>query len=209
MSPLMSAQVLTDTRMVEHVFDMTACLARVRQRDEAAARELMQELHPLVLKLVRSHLPRRTSEEDLTQTVFMKIFANLGQYSGTVPLQHWVSRIAINTCINELKAERIRPELRWADLTEAEAEVLEAITASDDELSPGESLGARELAEKLLATLDPKDRLVVRLLHLEGKSVEDVKQVTGWGASLIKVRAFRARLKLRKHFARLTRQERS
>src|SRR5688500_8965658 len=70
------------------------CLKRVRCGDEYAARSLIQHLYPLVIKLVRSHLPRRTSEEDLAQTVFMKMFANLDQYSGTVPLEHWVSRIA-------------------------------------------------------------------------------------------------------------------
>jgi len=63
-------------------------------------------LYPLVLKLVRAHLPRRAAEEDLVQTVFMKVFAKLDDYAGAVPLEHWVSRIAVNTCINQLRAER-------------------------------------------------------------------------------------------------------
>ncbi|MEY2410243.1 MAG: hypothetical protein QOF48_2913, partial [Verrucomicrobiota bacterium] len=52
---------------------------RVREGDEDAAREFMERLHPLVLKVVRGHLPWRTSEEDLVQTVFMKVFANIEQ----------------------------------------------------------------------------------------------------------------------------------
>ena len=80
--------------MTEPDLDVAACVERVRQRDEEAARRLQQHLYPLIIKLVRAHLPRRTSEEDLMQVVFMKIFANLGQYSGAVPLEHWVSRIA-------------------------------------------------------------------------------------------------------------------
>src|SRR5260370_34081340 len=119
--------------MSESGFDMVACLKRVRQRDEEAARSLLHEIYPLVMKLVRAHLPRRTSEEDLAQTIFMKIFANLGQYSGTVPLEHWVSRIAINACLNQLRIERVRPELRWADLGEEEAYVLECMAATSDE----------------------------------------------------------------------------
>src|SRR5215470_15584916 len=81
----------------ETTLNVSLCLARVRRGDDEAARLLTQHLYPLVIKLVRSHLPRRTSEEDLAQTVFMKMFANLSQYSGTVPLEHWVSRIAVNT----------------------------------------------------------------------------------------------------------------
>ena len=66
---------------------MPACLEQVRRGDEEAARQLFHHLYPLVIKVVRSHLPRRTSEDDLTQTIFMKVFANLAQFSGRVPLE--------------------------------------------------------------------------------------------------------------------------
>src|SRR3989475_13314629 len=146
--------------MSESGFDMVACLKRVRQRDEEAARSLLHEIYPLVMKLVRSHLPRRTSEEDLAQTIFMKVFANLDQYSGTVPLEHWVSRIAVNTCLNQLRAEKIRPELRWADLSEDEQRVIESLasTAADFQ-HPDEHLASKDLVEKLLSRLNPQDRL--------------------------------------------------
>jgi RNA polymerase sigma-70 factor (ECF subfamily) len=184
-------------------FDVAACIKQVRQRDEDAARALFRHLYPLVARLVRSHLPRRTSQEDLVQTVFMKVFANLDRFSGTVPLEHWVSRIAINTCLNQLASEKARPELRWADLSEEQTEALEAVTASEAAQEPWRSLAAREIVEKLLAQLAPADRLLLTLLHLEGRSVEEVRQVTGWNVPVIKVRAFRARRKLRKEFARL------
>jgi RNA polymerase sigma-70 factor (ECF subfamily) len=189
--------------MPEPSFDVAACVEQVRQRDEDAARALFRHLYPLVARLVRSHLPRRTSPEDLVQTVFMKLFANLDRFSGTVPLEHWVSRIAINTCLNQLAAEKARPELRWADLSEEQTEALEALTAGPEELEPLQNLAAREIVEKLLAQLEPTDRLVLTLLHLEGRSVAEVRQLTGWNVPVIKVRAFRARRKLRKHFEKL------
>ena len=189
--------------MPEPSFDVAACVERVRRRDEDAARALFGHLYPLVARLVRSHLPRRTSQEDLVQTVFMKMFASLDRFSGTVPLEHWVSRIAINTCLNQLAAEKARPELRWADLSEEQTQTLEAVTAGPEELDPLQNLAAREIVEKLLAQLAPTDRLVLTLLHLEGRSVEEVRELTGWNAPVIKVRAFRARRKLRKHFETL------
>jgi RNA polymerase sigma factor (sigma-70 family) len=189
--------------MPEPSFDVAACVERVRQRDEDAARMLFRHLYPLVARLVRSHLPRRTSQEDLVQTVFMKVFANLDRFAGAVPLEHWVSRIAINTCLNQLASEKARPELRWADLSEEQTQILEAVTADPGECEPLQNLAAREIVEKLLARLSPPDRLVLTLLHLEGRSVEEVRQITGWNAPLIKVRAFRARRKLRSHFQRL------
>jgi RNA polymerase sigma factor (sigma-70 family) len=152
---------------------------------------------------VRSHLPRRTSLEDLVQTVFMKVFANLDRFSGTVPLEHWVSRITINTCLNQLAAEKVRPELRWADLSEEQAEALEATATEAQALEPLQNLAAREIVEKLLAQLAPADRLLMTLLHVEGRTMQEIRQVTGWNVPVIKVRAFRARRKLRKQFAKL------
>ena len=189
--------------MPEQNLDVAACVERVRQRDEDAARAMFRHLYPLVARLVRSHLPRRTSPEDLVQIIFMKVFANLDRFSGTVPLEHWVSRIAINTCLNQLAAEKARPELRWADLSEEQAQALEATTAGQAELDPTQNLASREIVEKLLAQLAPADRLLMTLLHLEGRSMAEVRQVTGWNVPVIKVRAFRARRKLRKHFEKL------
>ena len=45
--------------------------------------------YPLVIKVVRAHLPRRAAEEDLAQEIFLKMFANLDQYRAEVPLEHW------------------------------------------------------------------------------------------------------------------------
>ena len=85
-------------------FNMEACLASARQGENSAVHDLLHELYPLIIKLVRAHLPRRTSEEDLCQMIAIKIVSNLGQYAGRVPIEHWVSRIAINTCLNAVKA---------------------------------------------------------------------------------------------------------
>jgi RNA polymerase sigma-70 factor (ECF subfamily) len=189
--------------MPEPSFEVAACVQRVRERDQDAAQALFRHLYPLVARLVRSHLPRRTSQEDLVQIVFMKIFANLDRFSGAVPLEHWVSRIAINTCLNQLAAEKARPELRWADLSEEQTEALEAVAAGPEELEPLQNLASREIVEKLLEQLAPTDRLVLTLLHLEGRSVDEVRQITGWNVPVIKVRAFRARRKLRKYFEKL------
>lgn len=171
--------------------------AWVRDRDESAARRLMAALYPLVLKVIRNRLPRRMAEEDLAQEIFIRFFEKLGGYDGRVPLAHWLSRLSINLCIDALRAEARRPELRWADLSEAEAEALQAALANDMNIAP-DAAAAHDLAAKLLETLDAKDRLIVQMLDLEGRSVREVRELTGWGASFIKVRAFRARRHLRK-----------
>ena len=127
--------------------DVAACLERVRRRDQQAARELVEHLYPLVVRIVRAHLPRRVAEEDLCQEVFLKMFSRLAQYQGAVPFTHWVSRIAVTTCIDHLRAQRRRPEFRWADLSENESQMLDAVLTSENEVAANEALAAKVAQE--------------------------------------------------------------
>jgi RNA polymerase sigma-70 factor (ECF subfamily) len=180
-----------------------ALVDRARHGDDDAARDLIRQLYPLVAKIVRGYRPRRTAEEDLMQMIFVKVFQNLAQYAGKAPFSHWVSRIAVNTCRNLLAAEKIRPELRHADLSEEQVAMLENFAASDQALSPDRKLAARDLVEKLLDMLKPVERLVIDMLYLQGRSIAEVQNLTGWTTATIKVRAFRARQKLRKQIGGL------
>jgi RNA polymerase sigma factor (sigma-70 family) len=180
-----------------------ALVSRARAGDNDAARELIRQLYPVVAKIVHGYRPRHTGEEDLAQMIFVKVFQHLGQYSGKVPISHWVSRIAVNTCRNQLAAEKARPELRHADLSEEQAAMLENLAASEDTPSPDHKLAARDLVEKLLGMLKPAERLVIDMLYLQERSVAEVQKLTGWTAATIKVRAFRARQKLRKQIGGL------
>ena len=64
---------------------------------------------------------------------------------------------------------------------------------------------ARILTHKLLETLGADDRMVLTLLHLEEKSVDEIVALTGWNRALVKVRAFRARARMRKAMEELKR----
>src|SRR5437016_1904429 len=175
--------------------------------DLEAARELVRRLYPLVAKLVRAHRPRRTAEEDLCQMIFIKVFQKLSQFSGKVPLNHWVSRIAVNTCLNQIESERIRPELRHADLSEEEQAVVENLATSSSDVAPDQRFTSRQLVEHLLAALKPVERLAIDLLYLQGRSVEEIRKITGWSTALVKVRAYRARQKMKNQFAKISAKE--
>ena len=187
--------------------DAGALVEAALRNDNEAARELVRRLYPLVAKLVRAHRPRRTAEEDLCQMIFIKVFQKLSQFSGKVPLEHWVSRIAVNTCLNQIEAEKARPEIRYADLSEEEQVVVENLATSARELAPDERLASRQLVEHLLGLLKPVERLAIDLLYLQGRSVEEIRNITGWSVALIKVRAFRAPPKMRDQLAKISVRE--
>ena len=187
--------------------DAGALVEAALRHDDQAARELVRRLFPMVTKIVRAHRPRRTSEEDLCQMIFINMFQKLDQFSGKVPLEHWVSRIAVNTCLSQIAAEKVRPELREADLSEEEQAVVQNLASSSEELAPDRQLASRQLVEHLLELLKPAERLVIDLLYLQQRTVEEIRQLTGWSTSLIKVRAYRARQKMKAQLGKISIRE--
>jgi RNA polymerase sigma-70 factor (ECF subfamily) len=97
-----------------------------------------------VIRIVRSHPPVRAAEKDLAQEIFLKLFTRLNQYRerAGVPLQHWVSRLAVRTCLDASRAERRRPEWRWTDLSEEQSAWLE-FSKFDRVVKPTPEQGAR------------------------------------------------------------------
>jgi RNA polymerase sigma-70 factor (ECF subfamily) len=176
--------------------------AWLSSRDETAARRLMDALYPGVIAIIRARRSRRMAEEDLAQEVFVRFFERLASWDGRAPLSHWISRIAVNQCIDQLRAEGRRPELRLADLGEEEAQALEACLEAPEALADHQA-GANELILKLLAALKPEERAVIEMLDLEGRTATEVEALTGWSSVAIRVRALRARRKLRKLIERL------
>jgi RNA polymerase sigma-70 factor (ECF subfamily) len=114
-----------------------------------------------------------------------------------------VSRVSINVCRDHLRARARRPELRWSDLTEGERAAVEAALQAPDAEHEETAAHAKELLGKLLETLNPDDRLVLSLLYLEEKSVAEIAILTGCSRPLVKVRALRARARVRKALSAL------
>lgn len=190
-------------REMETSLESGALVARVRAGDQTAATRLVELLLPTVRRIVCSNLPRSAAPEDLCQEVFMKLFSKLDQFAGAVPFEHWAARIALNTCRDHLRSQQRSRELRWSDLDESEAAVLENVSQEESAEAATDAVAARELADRILADLSPEDRIIVRMIDLEQHSAADVRAVTGLSITNIRVRLFRARLKLRKTLHRL------
>ena len=179
-------------------------IADVRRGDENACCRLLDHLYPVIVPIVRKNLPCLDDEEDLLQEIFMKIFTRIKQYSGKVPITHWASRIAVNTCYDQLRRQKKRPISNFGDIESHEGRHLGHRAATEPQRVTelgGEIAG--ELLDKLLATLNISEQAVIRLLDLEERSIMETCELTGWGASKVKVTAMRARRKLKLALARL------
>lgn len=181
--------------------ELTRYLAQVRAHDEQAARSLVERLYPVVTPIVRAHLSRGEDEQDLMQDVYLKVFDRLDQFRGQVPFTHWVARVAVNTCIDRLRARQRRPSVCWSDLSAEQQRLLDNLSANDDHA--GREPLAWAVLEKLLDQLPAAERTLILWLDLEQRSIADVCSQTGWNSGVVRIRAFRARRKLRALFQTL------
>lgn len=182
-----------------------ALVSRVLDGDTVAGDELVERLRPTVARIVRGRVTRQTNEDDLTQAVFLNVFASLQSFSGDVPLEHWASRVAVNVCLKQYRHESRRPEVRRADLSEDEDKLLEMLATSEAEVAPDQQFTAHELVTRILDGLSPRERIVMSLLYLEGRSSEETAKLTGNSNLAIRLIAFRARGKMKKAFLKLQR----
>ena len=173
-----------------------------RRGDGDAAEALVRRFEPQVRRLVRAHRPRAVGEDDLVQEVFLAVFSRLDRYRerDDIPFEHWLSRLTINLCRDALRSER-----RRRPLPSLSPEALQWIGSLVADPAPpvDEVLAARAAVEALLAQLPPDDRLLLTLLSMEGRSLEEVAALTGRSRTVLKVRAFRARRRLQNAARRL------
>lgn len=121
-------------------------------------------------------------------------------------MEGWLTKIATNTCLNILRGAKRRPEHTVSELTENESEWLDATlstAASEQHASAERDLIAADLAERVLGVLSPEDRLALTMIDGDDASIKEVAELTGWSESKVKVRAFRARRRVREAMEKL------
>jgi RNA polymerase sigma-70 factor (ECF subfamily) len=139
--------------------------------------------------------------EDLAQETFLKAWRALGRFdSDRAPFEHWLARIAVRVALDHLRRERrTADEVKLSELGES---ALEWLHNERDESQP-DAADAREILELAMSCLSAEERLVLTLREIEGRNAKEISQLTGWSGVSVRVRAYRARAKLREALTRL------
>jgi len=154
--------------------------------DRSAFEQLVGRYQNRVFRLASRFFRRPEEVEDVAQETFLTIWRKLGTYKAQAPFEHWLTRVCLNCCYARFRKRR--PD-------ESVSETFEKVEPEAAGATPDPT--ARLEAERLLARLAPEDRFVLQLLHGEGWTVAEIGRNLGWSPSKVKVRAYRARQKLR------------
>jgi len=168
--------------------------------NEAAFEEIVRRFSPRVFRIAGHFFRRQELAEEAAQETFLNAYSQLASFEGRGSFEGWISRIATNVCINILRRAKAKPESLISELTEDETLWFERSSAAANVSTPGSvesHVVAADLAEKVLSTLSPNDRLVLMLTEGEELSVKETAEMTGWSESKVKVQAMRARRRFR------------
>jgi RNA polymerase sigma-70 factor (ECF subfamily) len=160
--------------------DETRLVADSRGGDSRAFGELVRLHQRRVFRLAGRFFRQRADVEEAAQETFLAAWRKLDTYKARAPFEHWLTRICLNCCYARLRKERATEPLEL-DLPARQAD-------------PDAGLEV----ERLMRELAPQDRFILLLLEGEGWSVAEIAERLGWTKVNVKVRAHRARRKLRR-----------
>lgn len=177
-------------------------VAAVIAGEEEAFAELFARHKRMVAAIGGRFFPRREQIEEVIQMSFYQAYLALRQFQGgqTHSFAAWLKRITVNTCLDEMRKLQRRQENLISDLSENDAATL--MDAMWDVPNAERRTVSRDLAQKLLARLEPEDRLALTLLYEDEWSVAEIGEMLGWSISKVKGRTHKARKNLQRAMKR-------
>ena len=173
-----------------------AVVASFLNGEERAFQELVERYQTRLLNFVYRTIGDREKAEDLVQEVFIRVYRHLHRFDPSKKFSTWVYTIASNLAKNELRNRSRNPlvlfqtiKKNWQD--EDRPLQFEDSTSRPDDLFRKRHL--RALVEAAVAQLPEHHRQVFVLRELEGKSYEEIAEITACNLGTVKSRLNRAR----------------
>jgi RNA polymerase sigma-70 factor (ECF subfamily) len=163
--------------------------------DGDAFASLVRRHQARVFRLVGRFFRQPQDVEEVAQETFLRAWLKLGTYSARAPFEHWLTRLCLRCAYDRLRRHEGRLPVQPGAPGGAGGPGMGDL---EDVAAPATDPTARLEVERLLDRLSPADRFLLVLLEAEGWSVADIAERLGWSRVNVKVRAHRARLRLRR-----------
>jgi RNA polymerase sigma-70 factor (ECF subfamily) len=167
-------------------------VARCRQGDETAFRELVDQYKGLVFALVARSLTDRARAEEVAQDVFLKVHKGLPYFRGESKLSTWIYRIVVNALSQE------RPELATVSLdetVEGDDRARREIATTDPAFG---DLVLKDRLQKAIERLPIQYQVLVNGHYLKGMRYEDLAEALDIPMGTVKTHLHRAKRQLRR-----------
>jgi RNA polymerase sigma-70 factor (ECF subfamily) len=176
--------------------DDIAVVATFLAGESRAFEELVDRYQARLLNFVYRTIGDRDRAEDLVQEVFIRVHRHLHRFDRTKKFSTWIYTIASNLAKNELRNRSRNPLIFFQSMRSEQDEEdrplqFEDATSRPDDMYRKRHL--RQLVEESVAALPAHHRQVFVLRELEGKSYEEIADITACNLGTVKSRLNRAR----------------
>ena len=165
---------------------------RARRGDQAAFRRIVERHQSAVATAVTGMLGKTQVAREVGHEAFVRFYRTLEQYRGDATLRTYLTRIAINLSLNELKRIQ-RGRNRFEEL---DASMADRLGGTFDDAA--ERAERKRLVQAAVAALDAPFRAVVVLRLLQGYSTKETAEILGLPTGTVLSRLSRAQKKLMK-----------
>ena len=131
--------------------------------------------------------------DDAAQETFVKVFHGLADFRLEAKFSTWVYRIAVNTCKNRMESKAYRESKNNKELEASESDTNSSSPSPAQIL---EAKGRSACIEKAIERLADDQRVLIVLRDIEGRSYEEIAEVTGLNPGTVKSRLNRGRQQL-------------
>jgi RNA polymerase sigma-70 factor, ECF subfamily len=176
--------------------DDSAVVAAFLGGEERAFQELVERYQTRLLNFVYRTIGDRERAEDLVQEVFIRVYRHLHRFDRSKKFSTWVYTIASNLAKNELRNRSRNPLVLFQALKASWQDEERPLDFEDPASRPDDlyrKRHLRELVEDSVAKLPEHHRQVFVLRELEGKSYEEIAEITSCNLGTVKSRLNRAR----------------
>ena len=183
-------------RQALHELDDAQVVQRHLNADAQAFGTLVDRYQGRLLSFVNRTIGDRERAEDLVQEVFIRVFRHLHRFDQTKKFSTWIYTIASNLAKNELRNRSRSPLVYYQSLRPPGEEDQRPLQFEDSRARPDDMYAnrhLRELVDATVATLSPHHREVFVMRELEGRSYEEIAELTHCNLGTVKSRLNRAR----------------
>jgi RNA polymerase sigma-70 factor (ECF subfamily) len=161
---------------------------------------LMDRYQGYVAGIAIKHLPADRVQE-VAHEAFIRAYRSLETFKAKTPFKHWLASITVRCCHDFWRRHYRRKETPVSSISEDGWEWVQTLRANGStDASDGHSRDpeALRVLRWAMERLSAEDRTVLTLVHMEGYTTAEAAELLRWSVPKVKIRAYRARQKLRK-----------
>ena len=176
--------------------DDSAVVTAFLDGEERAFQELVDRYQTRLLNFIYRTIGDREKAEDLVQEVFIRVYRHLHRFDRSKKFSTWIYTIASNLAKNELRNRSRNPLVLFQTIKKNWQDEERPLQFEDSSMRPDDlyrKRHLRELVEQSVSQLPEHHREVFVLRELEGKSYEEIAEITETNLGTVKSRLNRAR----------------